>query len=90
MEHTWTILEEKILPLHLGEEQVIKTIWFRLTTSNETRSVSTDGRINLYTDELVDFVKYPQVDMQLRTTWIKAHAGDFYENVNIERLNQEI
>lgn len=86
MEHNWTILEEKIIPNYLGEENVIATIWFRLTTVNGEKSQKTDGRLNLALNQLTNFIPYEQVDLQLKIDWIKAHAGDFYENLNIEKL----
>lgn len=86
MEHTWRILEEKVLTDHLGENGVIAIIWFRLTTTEGEKLVKTDGRVSLPIDDLTGFVPYAQVDLQLKTDWIKAHAGDFYENLNIEKL----
>ena len=87
MEHNWTILSEKILPEFSGETNVLRTIWFRLTTTNEAgNTVELDGRINLNLDNLDIFLPYEQITKTNRLSWIKSHAGDFYENLNIERL----
>lgn len=86
--HEWTILEEKILAEHLGYYDVIKTIWFRLHTDYNNKHIHTDGRINLYIDELNNFIPYANVDLDTKVTWIKNHAGDFYENLNIDKINQ--
>jgi len=86
MEHNWAILEEKIIPSYLGEENVIETIWFRLTTIDGEKSQKIDGRVNLSVDPLTNFIPYEQVSLEIKIEWIKAHCGDFYENLNIEKI----
>lgn len=89
MEHNWAILEEKILSDYLGEQGVISLIWFRLTTTEGDKKAKIDGRINLPIDQLDNFIPYEQVDLQTKVNWIKSHAGDFYENINIENINSQ-
>ena len=86
MNHTWKILNEKILSNHLGQEKVIAIIWFRVETVEGERVEVTDGRVNLQTDELTSFIPYAEVELALKISWIKAHAGDFYENLNAEKM----
>ena len=90
MEHTWRILSEEILPEHLGRTQVIKTIWFSVITRDGERSSEIAGRVHLNPDELGSFIEYDTLDLDTKVSWIKSHAGDFYENLNISNLNEGI
>jgi hypothetical protein len=90
MEHTWTILEEKIIPEHLGELNVVATIWFRLSSVEGEKSAKTDGRINLDTSNLENFIGYDSLDLATRIQWIKSHAGEFYEEINAAKIVEQI
>jgi hypothetical protein len=87
MEHTWTILNEKVLPELSGQTNVLTTIWFRLTTTDAGVTTVTDGRVNINLGNLDSFVPYEQITLQNRIGWIKGHAGDFYEDLNVEKRN---
>ena len=74
---------------HLGQTDVLRTIWFRLTTTSDSGSVTEiDGRVNLNVDNLDSFVPYQSLTRDNRINFIKGHAGDFYENLNTEKLAQ--
>ena len=88
MEHTWTILEEQVLPEHLDKTNVIKIFWFRLISREGEKTATIDGRLNLSLDDLSNFIPYQEVDFSVRISWIKNKFGDFYENINAESINQ--
>ncbi len=89
MEHSWTILNERILTEHLGQTDVLRTIWFRLTTTSDSGNITEiDGRVNLNIDNLDNFLPYQSLTKSDRVNFIKGHAADFYENLNLERLTQ--
>ena len=88
MTHNWNILNEKVLPEFGGKNNVIQTIWFRVTTTDSDRIAKVDGRINLQIDDLSSFVEYEQVSEAQRLNWIKAKYGNDYENYNIDILSQ--
>jgi len=50
-----------------------------------TGNVGPMGPTNL--GNLDSFVPYEQITLQNRIGWIKGHAGDFYENLNVEKRN---
>ncbi len=89
MEHNWRILEEKILPEYLNQTNVIKTIWFELSTTEGEKNAVIHGRLSLNIDTLDNFIEYSNIDLQTKINWIKSHAGDFYENLNIEYINTQ-
>lgn len=89
MTHEWKIINEDILPEIEGQVNVIKTIWFEVTTT-DVRVVRVRGRINLDTSSLDSFIPYDQMTDSIRMDWIKSKYGDNYENYNISQLNGEI
>jgi hypothetical protein len=89
MEHTWTILEENVLQEHLGKTNVIKTIWFKLITTDDQKFAEITGRVNLNIDSFDNFTEYHNLDLNTKVNWIKSHAGDFYETLNIESITSQ-
>lgn len=89
MTHTWKITRESVLPEHLGFNQVIKTIWFELTSTDGINTAIVDGRINLQIENLTEFIDYQDVSDTIRLNWIKAKYGDDYENYNVAQINNQ-
>jgi hypothetical protein len=97
MEHIWSIHEELILPFHLDKTSVIKTIWFKVLTLHDNKKAEVAGRINFNLDDLINFIDYQELNYETKINWIKNRTGypndvnatTFYENLNIEMINQQ-
>jgi hypothetical protein len=81
--HTWSITNLKQLNDSSG---VVSSVFYSLKTvdsDDETINIESSGEVYLNTDDIIDFIPYPQLTEEVIIQWVRNHYL-YYTNLEIQ------
>lgn len=77
--HTWTVKKLECYPLLAGFETVVSKVFWLLTSSDGTTTVTSNGVTDLSFDPAITgFVDYNTLDEETVITWVVSELGQDY------------